>query len=319
MEFREIKISTTTEGIDIVTGALAIAGLSNFVIEDASDFEDFLASNTPRWDYVDEDLMEAMATMECAVKLYLANNAQGAEQLEEVKRVLAEIKERDEEGLFGSLELEVGTVREEDWENNWKQYFKPFTVGDKFIIKPSWEELEDTQGRTVLEIDPASSFGTGGHATTQLCIEALEELVTGDCRFLDLGCGSGILTMAAGLLGARDLTAVDIDENAVRIANENISRVNLSAKTYVGDVTSDTDLIETIGEGYDVVAANIVADVLLAIMPFMHKVLKPGCRAVLSGIILERLDEITTGAVAQGFKVVKIRDKDDWASVIVEK
>ncbi len=319
LEFREIKISTTTEGIDIVTGALSLAGLQNFVIEDAADFQEFLETNTPRWDYIDESLLEEKQSGESAVKLYLATNAQGEEQLETVKEVLAGIRERDEAGLFGTLELEVGTVREEDWENNWKQYFKPFRVGEKFLIKPSWETIEDDEGRTVLEIDPASSFGTGSHATTQLCIEALEKLVAPGVRFCDLGCGSGILTLCAHLLGARDMTSVDIDENAVAITNGNLARIGASSRTFVGDVTSDPALREEIGADYDVVAANIVADVLLAIMPFIKSILKDGAHAILSGIISERQEEITDSAKANGFEVLEVREKDDWASVLIRK
>lgn len=319
MEFREIKISTTSEGIDIVTGALSLAGLQNFVIEDAADFQEFLETNTPRWDYIDEALLEAKKDEECAVKLYLAANDQGKEQLAVVKEVMEDLKSRDDEGLFGTLELTIGTVREEDWENNWKQYFKPFRVGEKFMIKPSWEKIDDDEGRTVLEIDPASSFGTGSHATTQLCIEALEKLVTPGCSFCDLGCGSGILTLCAHLLGAGDMTSVDIDENAVAITNGNLARIGAESRTFVGDVTADPVLRGEIGGGYDVVAANIVADVLLAIMPFIKSILKDKAHAILSGIISERQDEIVRSAEANGFAVLEVREKDDWASVLLQK
>jgi len=319
MEFREVTVHTTTEGIDIVTGALAIAGLQNFVIEDAADFQEFLETNTPRWDYIDEDLLESKQDGDSKIKLYLATNDQGREQLETLKEVVAGVKERDEEGLFGTLEIEVGTVREEDWENNWKQYFKPFKVGDRFLIKPSWEMVEDTEGRTVLEIDPASSFGTGTHATTQLCIEALEKIITPDCRFCDLGSGSGILTLCAHLMGAGDLTAVDIDENAISITNGNLERAGAKARTFVGDVTSDPALAGEVGRDYDVVAANIVADVLLAIMGFIKDILKPQGHAILSGIISERCTEITDAAEKAGFRILEVRDKDDWSSVLLEK
>ena len=319
MEFKEIAISTTTEGIDVVTGALSIAGLQNFVIEDAEDFREFLETNTPRWDYIDEDLLAEKENENSRVKLYLAANAQGEAQLETVKEVLRGIRERDRDGLFGPLTLDVSEVREEDWAENWKQYFKPFPVGKRFLIKPSWEEIEDAEGRTVLEIDPASSFGTGSHATTRLCIEYLEDLVCEETRFLDLGCGSGILSLAAYLLGARDLTCVDIDENAVTIARGNLFRAGADARTLVGDLTSDRELLASLGEGYDLIAANIVADVLLALMPYFGKLLKKGGRAVLSGIISERRDEIVSAAEKAGYRVLSARDSEDWSAVLLSR
>ena len=317
MEFKEISISTTTGGIDVVTGALSLQGLQNFVIEDAADFQEFLETNTPRWDYIDEELLSEKQNGESRVKLYLAANAQGEEQLAAVRRVLEGIRERDEAGLFGPLTLEISEVREEDWANNWKQYFKPFPVGKRFLIKPSWETAENPEGRTVLEIDPASSFGTGSHATTRLCIEYLETLATPASRFLDLGCGSGILTLAVYLLGARDLTAVDIDENAVAVTRGNLARAGADARTFVGDLTADPELLASLGGGYDLIAANIVADVLLALMPTFRKLLKKDGRAVLSGIISERRDEICSAAGKEGLKVLSVRDSEDWSAVLL--
>ena len=318
MEFKEIVISTTTDGIDVVTGALSLQGLQNFVIEDAADFREFLETNTPRWDYIDGELLAAKENCESKVKLYLAANAQGEEQLETVKEVLKGVRERDEAGLFGPLTLEVSEVREEDWAENWKQYFKPFPVGEKFLIKPSWETVGDAGGRTVLEIDPASSFGTGSHATTRLCIEYLEDIVGDGTRFLDLGCGSGILTMAARLLGAKDLCAVDVDENAVEITKKNLARAHGAARTFVGDLTSDQELLRSLGAGYDVAAANIVADVLLALMPFFGTLVRKGGKAVLSGIISERRGEIEKAARDAGYRILSARDSEDWSALLLE-
>ncbi|MBO4406799.1 MAG: 50S ribosomal protein L11 methyltransferase [Clostridia bacterium] len=318
MEFKEIVISTTTDGIDVVTGTLSLQGLQNFVIEDAADFREFLETNTPRWDYIDGELLAAKENCESKVKLYLAANAQGEEQLETVKEVLKGVRERDEAGLFGPLTLEVSEVREEDWAENWKQYFKPFPVGEKFLIKPSWETVEDAGGRTVLEIDPASSFGTGSHATTRLCIEYLEDIVGDGTRFLDLGCGSGILTMAARLLGAKDLCAVDVDDNAVEITKKNLARAHGAARTFVGDLTSDRELLRSLGAGYDVAAANIVADVLLALMPFFGTLVRKGGKAVLSGIISERRGEIEKAARDAGYRILSARDSEDWSALLLE-
>ena len=227
MNWTEVNIYTTTEGIDPVCGRLLNVGVTGFQIRDAKDFEDFLNDKTGNWDYIDDDLMN-LKNCETCVTFYLADNSQGADMLAMVKTEMAELSAIDTEKKFGRLACELSNVREEDWANNWKQYFKPLTVGDKLVIKPSWEDYEGTEDRTVLEIDPESSFGTGQHNTTQLCLELLETNLSENDRVLDIGCGSGILSIAALLLGAKDACAVDIDLNSVKIAAQNAAKNHIS-------------------------------------------------------------------------------------------
>ena len=243
----EVTIWTTSAGIDAVTGMLMDLGIDGFVIEDAQDFADFLKDTEIYWDYVDEELSKEKQEAETNVKIYVEDSPEGAELLAQVDAGLAAIRTRDAEGAFGRCVTELASIRREDWENNWKQYFKPFAVGEKFIIKPSWETCDNLDGRIVLEIDPSSSFGTGTHNTTQLCICELERLVKPGDRLLDMGCGSGILSVAARLLGASDIGAADIDPNAVNIARENAEKNGFELTTYVGDVTGDAALDEQIG------------------------------------------------------------------------
>lgn len=317
MNWTEVNIYTTTEGIDILCVSLMDIGIKGFVVKDSSDFKEFLENKDGKWDYIDDDLMN-LSNCETCLTVYLPDNSQGMEMMISLRALLKQIKSNDENNVFGRLELELLQVKEEDWANNWKQYFKPLKVGKKLLVKPSWEEYSNNDGRVVLEIDPASSFGTGQHNTTKLCLELLEEsLNTGD-RVLDLGCGSGILSIGAMLLGASEITAVDIEQNAVETAIENAKKNNISQDKYIaycGDVISDHVLCEKIGKGYDLITANIVADVLIAMRSIFRQKLKNNGILIISGIIIERKDEVVNAVVESGFKVIETTEGEGWAAV----
>lgn len=321
MNWTEVNIYTTTEGIDAVCGCLLCIGITGFVIKDAKDFEDFLNDKTGNWDYIDDDLMN-LKNCETCVTAYLADNVQGADMLSAIKSEMIALKSRDNENKFGRLVVELSNVKEEDWANNWKQYFKPLTVGEKLVIKPSWEDYEGKDHRTIVEIDPASSFGTGQHNTTQLCLELIEKNLHQGDKMLDLGCGSGILSIAGILLGANSATAVDIDQNSVNIATENAKKNNINAdkyKTFCGNVIADNSLCDKIGKGYNLIAANIVADVLIAMSPLFEKFITDGTVLILSGIICERCDEVLLAMKNNGYKLIELKEKDGWAAVSFTK
>jgi len=316
MNWVEVDIFTTSEGIEPVTGCLLGLGINGFVIKDAADFEEFLNDKSVNWDYIDDDLM-GLKNCETTVTAYLPENAQGLDYLEAVKAELKALKQRDAEDQFGRLEYELKNVREEDWANNWKQYFKPLEIGDKLLIKPSWEEVSEGETRKILEIDPASSFGTGQHNTTQLCLELVEKYLKDGDRVLDLGCGSGILSIGAVLLGAGDCVAVDIDANSVKIAGENAEKNHIPAEKYravCGNVIDDAELVKEIGGGYDLLCANIVADVLIGMSGLFAGFLKPSGRLIVSGIIDMRKDEVLDKIKEQGFELNEIREKEDWVA-----
>lgn len=315
----EVTIWTTTAGIDAVTGMLMDLGIDGFVIEDAQDFADFLKDTEIYWDYVDEELSREKQEAETNVKIYIEESPEGAELLAQVDAGLAAIRARDAEGAFGRCVTELASIRREDWENNWKQYFKPFAVGEKFIIKPSWETCDNPDGRIVLEIDPSSSFGTGTHNTTQLCICELERLVKQGDRLLDMGCGSGILSIAARLLGASDIGAADIDPNAVNIARENAEKNGFELTTYVGDVTGDAELDEQIGGGYDIIVANIVADVIMGMQEILKRKLKDDGTLIVSGIIAPRADEVQESLLGAGFVLQNRQQSGDWVAMTLTK
>lgn len=321
MNWTELCIFTSTEGSDILCGCLLGIGINGFVVRDSKDFEEFLENKTGNWDYIDDDLMN-LKDCETSVTVYLPDNAQGKEMFDSIKSELSRLKEIDEENLFGRLEYEFKNVCEEDWANNWKQYFKPLCVGDKLLIKPSWEEAPADDNRIILEIDPASSFGTGQHNTTQLCLELLEKNINGNEKVLDLGCGSGILSIAAILLGAEYCTAVDIDENSVKIAKENAEKNNIPKEKYTaycGNVITDDALVKTIGNGYKIVVANIVADVLIGMSDLFSDFLTDDGILIMSGIIVERKDEVIEAVENQGFRVISVAEKDGWAAVSMKK
>ena len=317
MEWTEVNIYTTTDGIELLCSKLEDIGIKGFAIRDSADFNEFLENKNGQWDYIDEDLM-GLSECETCVTVYLPSNSQGVDMLSAIRTMLLAMKQDDTDNLYGRLEAELSSIREEDWANNWKQYFKPIRIGEKLVIKPSWEEYSDDGDRIILEIDPASSFGTGQHHTTRLCLELLEKSLDKGDRILDMGCGSGILSIGAMLLGAEDAVAVDIDENAAATAAENAAKNNIPADkyhTYYGNILGDEVLADEIDFKYDIITANIVADVLIAMKDYFVRYLRDGGTLIVSGIIEERMDEVIDALVSVGFKEPVVNVKEGWAAV----
>ncbi|MBQ9078695.1 MAG: 50S ribosomal protein L11 methyltransferase [Ruminococcus sp.] len=317
MEWTEVNIYTASEGIELLCAKLMDIGIKGFVIQDAGDFNEFLENKDGKWDYIDEDLM-GLSDCETRITVYLPSNSQGADMLLSIRAMLAELKETDTDGIYGRLEAELSSIREEDWANNWKQYFKPVKIGEKLVIKPSWEEYENDGSRIILEIDPASSFGTGQHHTTRLCLELLEKSLNSGDRILDMGCGSGILSIGAMLLGAESAVAVDIEQNAAETAMENAVKNNISPEkyeTFYGNILTDEKLADRIDAKYDVIAANIVADVLIAMKNHFVRYIKKGGILIVSGIIEERMHEVIGALEGVGFSNPEINVKEGWAAV----
>ena len=317
MEWTEVNIYTETEGIELLCSRLMDIGIKGFAIRDSEDFNEFLENKNGQWDYIDDDLM-GLSQCETCITVYLPSNSQGADMLSSIRSMLSEIKSSDTDGIYGRLEAELSSIREEDWANNWKQYFKPLKIGEKLVIKPSWESFEDEGERIILEIDPASSFGTGQHHTTRLCLELLEKNLNKGDKLLDMGCGSGILSIGAMLLGAESAVAVDIEENAAATAMENALKNNISPesyRTYYGNILTDDKLADEIDTKYDVITANIVADVLIAMKDYFVRYIKDGGVLIVSGIIEERMDEVITALESVGFMNPEVNLREGWAAV----
>ena len=322
MNWTEACIYTTTEGVDIVCGCLIGLNITGFEIKDSQVFEEFLENKISNWDYIDDDLL-GLKDCETSVTVYIPENEQGKEILLLVKEELKALKQRDSEGKLGRLEISLSNICEDDWANNWKQYFKPIKIGDKLLIKPSWEKNPvGCHGRKIIEIDPASSFGTGQHNTTQLCLENIEKYIRPKDRLLDLGCGSGILSIAGFLLGADEITAVDIDENSVKIASENLLKNGVKPDKFralCGNVIDDENIRDFIGGDYDIVCANIVSDILIAMSGIFSSFLKDDGILIVSGIIQERKNEVIGVIKDCGFKLSDLREREGWVSAVFKK
>ena len=315
--FIQVDIYTSSQAIDGITGALTEYGITGFIIRDSADFEDFLADKNANWDYVDDGLM-GLKTVEPRITLYVHENAQGHETLAAIRGLIGGYAENNADGFYGNIRIELANVKEEDWANNWKKYYKPFRVGKSLIIKPSWETVEPCDGDKILEIDPASTFGTGQHHTTKMVMETLEETVNGGERVLDLGCGSGILSIAALLLGAKSVTICDIFENAVKTASENIAKNGFDSCTaHCGNIIDDEKLREEIGGGYNIICANIVADVIIAMSPLFKGFQADGGRLIVSGIIDERVDEVTAALSENGWQTLSAKNEEGWNCVLL--
>ncbi len=317
MDWLELHIDTVHGGLETVETLLSSLDIDGLVIDDEAEFQDFLEHNRQYWDYVDEDLEKAMAG-KSRVTFYLPADETGFAKLGEVRLALQALK--DARSDCGSLLLTMDNLQDADWENNWKQYYKPIEIGERLLVVPQWEAeaarpRAEAAGRVPLILDPGLTFGTGSHATTQLCLQALEQAVRGGERVLDLGCGSGILSIAALKLGAASALAVDIDDKCLDVAYENAALNGIGRDVYTvraGDVLSDQALRREIGGGYQVVLANIVADVIIGLTPVVSSLLAPGGVFLCSGIIDTRAEEVAAALRAAGLTLLSSRSADGW-------
>lgn len=322
MDWIKLSISTTTEGIETVCAVLMEQGILGVEIDDSTDFHNFLENNRDKWDYVDEDLLRAHESGSY-VSFYITDDADGRETLSLVKSALKALKSQDIKNEYGTLDISSLNMKEEDWSENWKQYFKPLNVGDKILILPEWETIDTPTNRTIFKVNPGMSFGTGAHHTTQLCIKAMEKHLENGMTVLDLGCGSGILSIISLLLGADHATAVDIDESAVKIAVENAEKNNIDLSKYrtmAGNVTCDKDLFARIADRkYDIVLANIVADVIIGIRDIVPEFLKDNGIFITSGIIEERLNDVVSAYDKSDFVQIAEEHQGGWVSLVYRK
>ena len=311
MNWLALHIETNHAGLEPVETMLSALGIDGVVIDDETEFQDFLENNHQYWDYVDEELEQKMKGAS-RVTFYLSADEEGFAKMGEVRIALQALKESRED--CGSLLMTMDDLQDADWENNWKQYYKPMEIGERLLVIPQWEEA-DCGERVPLILDPGLTFGTGSHATTQLCLTALEKAVRGGEKVLDLGCGSGILSIAALKLGAASAVAVDIDDKCLDVAYENAALNGIGKDTYtvkVGDVLGDEALRAELGGGYDIVLANIVADVIIGLAPMVRSLLAPGGLFLCSGIIDDRAEEVADKLREAGLEIVETRNADGW-------
>ncbi len=318
MNWLELHIDTTHAGLEPVETLLSSLGIDGVVIDDETEFQDFLENNHQYWDYVDEDLEKEMQG-KSRVTFYLQADEEGFAKMGEVRIALENLKKTAQ--ACGTLLMTMDSLQDADWENNWKQYYKPMEIGERLLVIPQWEQ-EDPKVRKALEggrvpliLEPGLTFGTGSHATTRLCLTALEQAVQGGEKVLDLGCGSGILSIAALKLGAASALAVDIDDKCLDVAYENAAMNGIGRDTYtvkVGDILSDEALRAEIGGGYDVVLANIVADVIIGLGPMVRSLLRENGVFLCSGIIDTRAEEVADKLRQAGLEILDTRSSEGW-------
>ena len=299
MRYIEVSVNVPSELLDQRCQELADLGVEGFVIESEADFKDFLENNHQYWDYVDEEL-EAKFSGARRVKFYLTDDETGRAILDSVRALCGE--------------LSTALVQDSDWENNWRDYYKPIEVGERLVVVPEWEPVPDS-GRLPLRLDPGLIFGTGSHATTRMCLAALEGSARPGVRLLDVGCGSGILGIGGLVLGADFCLGCDVDPKApdVVMANAALNGIGPDRmKAVAGDILTDASLRRGFGRGYDVVLANIVSDVIIPLAPHVEGFLKPGGVFISSGIIEGRQDEVRAAIEAAGFMITAHDCLEEW-------
>ena len=310
MAWLEITVPTTAQSIASVTNALTAGGFPDLVIEDQAEFELFLEENREYWDYIDENLRQKLKGLS-NIKLYLeTGDDAGMDRLKAIVNRLG-------------LSMTVSQLPDVDYEESWKDSYPPQPIGNSLLVLPYWLSDTDTQGRKPVILDPGLTFGTGAHPSTQMVMEAMEELVQPGDHCLDLGSGSGILSIAALRLGAADAIGIDIDPKAEDIARENAAYNGFAAPEFTaltGNVTADRPLMEQLSQqNWDVVLVNIVADVIIGLAPVLPHFLNETTCLICSGILDTRLPDVLAALTAAGLTVTGIREKEDWRCVTAKK
>lgn len=310
MRYYEIQIKTSVIAIDAVTNLLYAYGATGVMINNPDD-EDFINQAEVRWDYYDPQNLKL--DFEGAL---LVGYFEDIEPEITVSDLASSLEALSEMGIdVGLSELSYSEIFPSQWENEWKKYFKPFRVGERIVVKPSWESFDLRAGDLLIEIDPGNSFGSGTHETTSLCIEMLDKYMSPGDTIIDVGTGSGILSIAAGKLGAKEVIAVDIDALAVNTARENLLLNGLSEISQV----RQGDLIDVVGERADVVVANIIADVIVKLAEDIDKVMKTDALFIGSGIINTKLDWVLSSLEAMHFEFVEVITKGEWSALVAKK
>ena len=310
MAWLEITINTASAGVDEIAATLTSNGFSDLLIEDQDQFEDFLEQNRAYWDYIDEQLQQQLQGLS-RIKLYLEDtDTAGLDRLTALTASL-------------SLPMTVAPMADVNWEESWKENYTAVEVGDRLVVLPYWLAQEDHADRLPVILDPGLTFGTGAHPSTQMVMRAMEKYVkTGSCC-LDLGSGSGILSIAALRLGAKSAIGIDIDPKAEDIARENAAYNQFAAPEFTaltGNVTTDHKLMDKLaGQPYDVVLVNIVADVIIGLAPVLPSFLTDRSVLICSGILDTRLSDVTAALTQAGLTVTEIFQQEDWRCVTAKR
>ena len=312
MKWTEVLIKVAPQAVEAVTDILYGLGAQGVAIDEPVDVQK-LREDELYWDYIDEKLLEN-DTEETKIMAYFSEEETNLP--EKIAVIKEKIRNLTEFGLsIGSGTVELSNVNQEDWESAWKQYFKPVHVTDRIVVKPEWEEYSPQEGEIVIEIDPGMAFGTGTHETTSMCINQIEKNLKEGDRVIDIGSGSGILSMAAVLLGAEKATGVDLDPVAVRVALENVELNNLQDKIEI----LHGNLTDVIREKADIVVANIMADIILILLEDVRAFIKDDGLFISSGIIQEKRAAVEARLLEKNFRIVEVETKGEWCAITAQK
>ena len=308
MEWIELIVHTTTEGSENISYELIELGSAGTMIEDRADIPD---PGKPHgiWEIIDPKLIETMPE-DVQVHGWFEDDGNGKAAITRLHARLESMKSDHPE--YGTLDIDYRTVSDDDWKDTWKKYYKPFYVTDHMVIKPTWEDFTPRQGDQVIEIDPGMAFGSGTHETTAMCIQLLKDVITGGEKVIDVGTGSGILAIAAGLLGAGNVLAVDIDRDAVRVARKNVEHNGLDRIIEV----QEGDLLKYVKEKCDICVANIISDVIIANCASLMEHIVAGGLLICSGIVKDRTEEVRSALEAAGYEILEERHRGEWTAFL---
>ena len=308
MNWIECIVHTTTAGSDRVSDCLMELGASGTKIEDRADIPD---PSKPHgiWEIIDPKLLENMPE-DVLVHAWFAADDSFREIFQQLNIQLDGM--RNSEPSFGTLLTDTRTVSEDAWTEVWKKYYKPFYAGDHLVVKPTWEDFNPAPGDRIIEIDPGMAFGSGTHETTGMCISLLEEVIRGGEDIIDVGTGSGILAIAAALLGAGHVLAVDIDPDAVRVASQNVAHNHVDG---VIDV-QEGDLLKATDETCNICVTNIISDVIISFAAPLRKHIRPGSLFICSGVVRERTEEVRDALIRAGYNVLKTMHRGEWTAFL---
>ena len=324
MKYIEFKVRASRQGIEQVTAMFMSKGIDSVSITDPADMEDILnKKNEYDWDYVDDQLKEDLER-EPSISAYFENTPENREKIQELKIAVMMLKSKELEGLygwdvdFGRLYAEAVTVDDEDWKDKWKENFKPSKITKRIVVKPTWEEYIAGDGEIVLQIDPGMAFGTGTHETTSLCLRLMEKYLSDfpeNKKVLDIGCGSGILSIAAALLGAGEVMAVEIDKDAVSVAAENVklNGVLNNVSVVQGDLTKGIDFKA------DIIVANLMADLVMVLAESAANHMEDGGIFISSGILTEKKETVSEAIRNAGFEILEIEDDGEWCAIVARR
>lgn len=310
MDWISIYILVENDHIDALCALLSCCGASGFEINNTEELNEFINNKTDNWDYLNENVL-AQASAKSSIKFYLADNTQGQSQLAEVNAMLDNLRLA---GGFGSLEITTDSAKDSDWAENWKKYYAPIVINNRITIVPSWEEYDDSKTEAVVRLDPGMAFGTGDHPTTMIAMNLLASLDIKAKKVCDIGCGSGILGIAAAKLGATSVLCTDYDELSVKITSENIAENNVCNICNAQQM----DLAKDVNGKHEIIIANIVADIILRLIPDIPRIITTDGKFICSGIIDDRVEEIRLSLAKNGFNIIEHRREQDWNGFLVE-